>query len=69
MSYKINPLICPQNHRCPIITECPEGAISQIGYDGLPVIDETKCTECGNCIPKCAPGAVEKELSFRSEIS
>ena len=61
MSFKINPIICPQNHRCPILNECPEGAITQIMYDGLPVIDETTCTECGECVNKCALGAIEKE--------
>jgi len=60
MAFKINPVICPQNHRCPILRECPEGAISQIGYDGLPVIDETKCNECGKCVRYCAMDAVEK---------
>jgi len=61
MSYKINPIICPQNHRCPILSECPEGANSQIGYDSLPVTDELECTECGQCVNKCALGAVEKK--------
>ena len=60
MAFTINPTICPQNHRCPIIIECPEGAISQIRYDGLPVIDESKCTGCGECAKYCEMGAVEK---------
>ena len=61
MSFKINPIICPQNHRCPILKECPEGAITQIGYDGLPIIDEIACTECGICVNRCALGAIGKD--------
>ena len=30
---------------------CPFGAITMV--DGLPVIDETKCTACGKCIEAC----------------
>ena len=60
MAFTINPTICPQNHRCPILTECPEGAIYQMWYDGLPVIDESKCTGCGECAKYCEMGAVEK---------
>jgi Fe-S-cluster-containing hydrogenase component 2 len=58
MALTINPLACPQNHRCPIIQVCPVGAISQNGY-GLPVIDKTKCTECGKCVRYCPMHAVE----------
>ena len=29
---------CPQNHRCPLISICPQQAISQTGF-GLPRID------------------------------
>ena len=60
MAITINPTICPQNHRCPLIRECPEGAITQYGYDDLPVIDETKCTECGICEQLCDLGAVDR---------
>lgn len=40
----------------PCETACPKGAI-QVGEDisSLPVLDETKCTGCGLCIPAC-PG-------------
>jgi len=57
MALTINPSACPQNHRCPIIRICPAGAISQNGY-GLPVIDESKCTECGKCTMYCPTHAV-----------
>jgi ferredoxin len=60
MALTISPLACPQNHRCPIITICPVGAISQNGI-GLPVIDETKCTECMKCTKFCPMRAVVKK--------
>lgn len=43
---------CPQNHRCPAISVCPVGAISQDGY-GLPVVDQTKCIRCMKCQKLC----------------
>jgi ferredoxin len=57
MALTISPLACQQNHRCPILRVCPVGAITQDGY-GLPVIDETKCTECEKCIKFCPMHAV-----------
>ena len=60
MALRINPFACPQNHHCPIIQVCPVGAILQNGY-GLPLIDETKCTECGKCVKYCPMRAVENE--------
>ena len=59
MSYIVSEILCPQNHRCPIIRVCPSGAILQDGY-GLPVVDESKCTECGKCAKYCPTGAVRK---------
>jgi len=58
MAVTINPLVCPQNHRCPIIKKCPLGAISQDG-NGLPIIDETKCAECMECANYCPMRAVQ----------
>jgi Fe-S-cluster-containing hydrogenase component 2 len=60
MALTINKARCPQNHRCPMLRVCPVGAISQDGY-GLPVIDDTKCTECGKCTRYCPMGAVYKK--------
>lgn len=60
MALTVSKSRCPQNHRCPIVTVCPVGAISQSGY-GLPVIDEQKCIECGKCIRYCGMGAVHKK--------
>ncbi len=59
MSLFISDRFCPQNHRCPIIRVCPQQAIIQDGY-GLPVIDKTKCTECGKCIKYCPMRAVKE---------
>jgi Fe-S-cluster-containing hydrogenase component 2 len=60
MSYIVSKRLCPQNHRCPIIRVCPAGAIIQSGY-GLPIIDKSKCTECGKCAKYCPTRAVSKE--------
>jgi len=57
MALTINPLACPQNHRCPIVRICPVEAISQNGY-GLPVINQEKCIACGKCKTYCPMHAV-----------
>ncbi|OHD55624.1 MAG: 4Fe-4S ferredoxin [Spirochaetes bacterium GWF1_51_8] len=44
---------CPQNHPCPVMRICPEGAISQQGY-GAPIIDHEKCTGCRKCSRACS---------------
>lgn len=53
MVIKINPEFCPQNHRCPVISACPTGAISQIDF-GLPIVDSEKCVDCGKCTKLCS---------------
>jgi len=57
MSVQIDPIACPQNHKCPIVHYCPAGAIKQDGY-GLPTIDQEKCTNCGKCVKICPTRAV-----------
>jgi Fe-S-cluster-containing hydrogenase component 2 len=59
MAMKISSVRCPQNHRCPILRICPVQAIAQDG-NGLPTIDESKCTDCGKCVRYCGMGAVIK---------
>lgn len=49
---------CPQNHSCPAVRFCPEGAIEQRG-NGLPVINKDKCAECGACVSFCPMHAIE----------
>ncbi len=51
---------CPQNHPCPTISVCPEGAISQVGY-AAPTVDESKCISCGKCARRCRVFQLVKE--------
>lgn len=60
MALTIDKHRCPANHACPMLKVCPVGAITQNG-NGLPVIDEEKCIECGKCIRYCGMGAVRKK--------
>jgi len=59
MALAIVKTLCPQNHKCPLLTTCPVGAITQVG-NGLPVIDPDKCIECGKCVKKCGKQAIFK---------
>ncbi|MEI6122568.1 MAG: 4Fe-4S binding protein [Bacteroidota bacterium] len=59
MAYLVSEIKCPQNHRCPLMQICPSDAIMQNGF-GLPMIDKSKCTECGKCVRYCPTGAVQK---------
>jgi len=51
--------------RC--IDSCPENAIQL--KDGKPVINTTKCTQCGDCIASCPVQGVEGFLPKRSIIN
>ena len=55
---KVNLKKCPQDHKCPAITVCPVGAISQKDFN-LPVIDNEKCIECLKCTIFCPKKAIE----------
>ena len=59
MALYVNPAVCPQNHKCPLVRVCPVGAITQDGF-GLPQIDDSKCIKCGKCVKTCPMHAVEK---------
>jgi len=50
--------VCPSNHRCPMISQCPVDAISQKAWNKTPVINEEKCISCGICAGLCPFGAV-----------
>ncbi len=39
----------------PCVRACPQGAIHMDGLCGLPKLDETLCTGCRLCVPRC-PG-------------
>jgi Fe-S-cluster-containing hydrogenase component 2 len=43
-----------------MLIHCPVGAISQVG-NGLPVIDEEKCINCGKCSMICPMRAVQNK--------
>ena len=59
MAFTIDPGLCPQNHRCPLVAACPAGAISQEGF-ALPEIDPGQCVECGLCAAACGRQAVRE---------
>ena len=50
MENKLNIIIenCPQNHKCPAVSICPVGALSQRDFDA-PTVDYSKCIRCGKC--------------------
>ncbi len=56
----VNSAKCPQNHLCPSIAVCPQGAISQKDIYSLPLVDETACVICEKCMRFCPKGAFEK---------
>ena len=58
MSVNIEIKKCPQNHPCPAIAVCKFDALSQQGFNA-PTVDETKCTECGECSNFCPRGALQ----------
>ena len=60
MALVIDKNLCPQNHKCPMISFCPMEAITQEGFS-LPVIDSDLCIECGKCIEVCGKKAVHKQ--------
>ena len=49
----VNERSCPQNHPCPAVGRCPEGAIVQYASCLAPSIDDERCTDCGTCMSVC----------------
>lgn len=43
---------CPQNHKCPAISVCPVGALSQKDIEA-PAVDHDLCIRCGKCANFC----------------
>jgi len=50
---RVNDRFCPQNHPCPAVSTCPQGAIVQDDAFSAPRIDAALCTECGICTRVC----------------
>ncbi len=56
---------CPQNHRCPAVAGCPQGAIIQDDIFAPPRVDHESCTECGVCVGVCRVFAsVSREVAL-----
>ncbi|MEG2014776.1 MAG: 4Fe-4S binding protein [Clostridia bacterium] len=51
---------CPQNHKCPSLSVCPVGALTQEGYNA-PTVDQSKCIRCGKCSKFCPMKALVLE--------
>ncbi len=60
MAVLVRERYCPQNHRCPSVRLCPTGALTQRGF-AAPVVDESKCTDCGKCTRYCPTGALRRQ--------
>lgn len=45
-----------KKHKCPAIENCPVAALTQKDENSLPVVDVTKCIECGICTTTCSNG-------------
>ena len=50
---EVNVQACPQNHACPAVRSCPEGAIVQDDIYTAPRVVDELCTECGACTQAC----------------
>lgn len=57
--YVVDPNLCPQNHKCPLINLCPVEAITQDGF-GVPKMDHDLCIRCGKCEATCFMKAVKE---------
>ncbi|AIZ56115.1 4Fe-4S binding domain protein [Candidatus Methanoplasma termitum] len=60
MIMTVNKAKCPQDHKCPAIKVCPNGAISQKTIYSLPEVDPALCVLCGACEDFCPKGAFER---------
>lgn len=59
MKIMVNDQKCPQNHKCPSISVCPVGAITQADIHALPQVDAAVCILCRKCMRSCPKGAFE----------
>lgn len=51
---------CPQDHACPVVRICPQGAVAQVAGEGAPTINYELCICCGKCVKYCPNGVFEK---------
>jgi NAD-dependent dihydropyrimidine dehydrogenase PreA subunit len=58
MPVLINFKICDNAKECNGIAVCPTGAISWDDAKKAIVIDNSKCTSCGKCVPACMVDAI-----------
>ncbi len=50
---------CTQDIPCdPCVKSCPAGAISKKDLSTAPRLDESMCTGCANCVPRCPGRAI-----------
>ncbi len=59
MAIRVQESLCPQNHRCPALRVCPLEALRQDGVKA-PIVDESKCIDCGKCARYCPMGALQQ---------
>jgi len=56
--------LCTKDKHCPAVAVCPEGALTQEGFDP-PKVNGTLCTRCGKCVEVCESGAIDmQEIMF-----
>ncbi len=51
------PVFCDHCEQCPALESCPPKALSR-NENGLILVDEEKCSGCGNCVKTCSLGAI-----------
>ena len=59
------PLVCFQCPKADCQEACPEGAISRNEMDVV-VVDEQKCTGCGECVQACPYGMIELKANDKA---
>ena len=50
---------CPQDHSCPAVKACPEGALIQEDFNA-PLVNQSLCIMCKKCIRACPKKAIQE---------